>query len=371
VLPGRERGAGAPAPLLLVLGPSTGGIGGHVRSLAEGLTRAGHRVVVAGPPETEALFAFSEGGATFCPVPIAAGLSPLADLRAARALRAPARAAVVVHAHGYRAGVVAGLATPRWRPLVVSWHNAVLGGGAAGWAARSVQRRLAGRADVTLGASSDLVALSRRLGAGDARLLPVAAPALPPAGRAPEVVRAELGAADRPLVLAVGRLAPQKRYDLLLTASARWQARAPRPLVLIAGDGSLGPELQRRIDAEGLPIRLLGRRSDVADLLGAADVVVLASDWEARALVAQEALRAGRPLVATAVGGLPELVDGAAALVPPGDAAALAAAVTALLDDPARAAASAARGQALAATWPGEADTVRAAAELYAELAGR
>ena len=80
---------------------------------------------------------------------------------------------------------------------------------------------------------------------------------------------------------------------------------------------------------------LLGHRTDVADLLAGADLAVVTSDWEARQLFAQEALRAGVPLVATAVGGLPELVGDAAALVPPGDVDALDAAVRALLDDPA------------------------------------
>ena len=79
---------------------------------------------------------------------------------------------------------------------------------------------------------------------------------------------------------------------------------------------------------------LLGHRTDVADLLAAADLAVVTSDWEARQLFAQEALRAGVPLVATAVGGLPELVGDAAVLVPPGDVDALDAAVRRLLDDP-------------------------------------
>lgn len=358
-------------PVLLVLGASSGGIGSHVRSLAAGIAAAGNAVVVAGPPETNALFHFAAAGATFRPLPTTAGLPPLGDLRAASRLRRLAGSAAVVHAHGLRAGVLAALATPPGVPLVVSWHNAVLAGGAAGWAGRTVQRRLARRAEVTLGASGDLVALAARLGARDARLLPVSAPALPLAQRPPAAVRAELAAGDRAVVLAVGRLAPQKRYDVLLSAAGHWRDRAVPPLVVIAGDGPLAADLQRRIDAEDLPARLLGRRGDVSDLLGAADVVVLCSDWEARALVAQEALRAGRPLVATAVGGLPELVGDGAALVPPGNPAALAAAVSALLDDAEVAAALAARGREVAAGWPGEADTVGAVLGVYAGLAGR
>jgi len=117
-------------------------------------------------------------------------------------------------------------------------------------------------------------------------------------------------------------------------------------------------------------VRWLGQRDDVADLLAAADVVVLPSTWEARSLTAQQALLAGRPLVATSVGGLPALLGDGAALVPPGDPVALARAVRRLLDDPVEVAALVARGRLVAARWPDEAATVRQVAAVYAELLG-
>jgi glycosyltransferase involved in cell wall biosynthesis len=169
-------------------------------------------------------------------------------------------------------------------------------------------------------------------------------------------------------VVAVGRLHPQKGYDVLLDAAARWGARTPVPLVAIAGDGPLEDELAARIRAERLPVTLLGRRPDVADLLSAADVCVLPSRWEARSLTAQEALRIGTPLVATRTGGLPELLGDAAELVPVGDAAALADAVGRVLHDPGRAARLVEAGRARAATWPDEAGTARQLVELYSEL---
>jgi glycosyltransferase involved in cell wall biosynthesis len=198
----------------------------------------------------------------------------------------------------------------------------------------------------------------------------VAAPALTAAARSPDQVRSDLGAGDRPLVLAVGRLAPQKAYDLLLDAAARWQPRDPQPLVLIAGEGPQRPLLQARIDAAELPVRLLGHRTDVPDLLAAADVVVLTSQWEARALIAQEALQAGRPLVATAVGGVPDLVGDAALLVPYGDPEALATAVGTLLDNPELAKRLSEAGRARAATWPDEPHVIDAVIAVYRELAG-
>jgi len=181
-----------------------------------------------------------------------------------------------------------------------------------------------------------------------------APPSLPPLRKRAEV-RAELGIRDREqdgevLVLAVGRLAPQKDYPTLLRAASAWKDSAIR--LVVAGDGPLRASAQDRINAEGLPVDLLGHRSDVADLLAAADVFVLASTWEARALVVQEAMRAAVPVVATSVGGIPGLVGDAAVLVPAGDAEAVARAVSRLARDAGERASLAAAGRARAATWP-------------------
>ncbi len=102
------------------------------------------------------------------------------------------------------------------------------------------------------------------------------------------------------------------------------------------------------------PLRLLGVRRDVPDLLGAADVVVVPSRWEGQPLVVQEALRAGAAVVATDAGGTREVTGDAARLVPPGDAAALAGAIEGLLEDPAgpRRARAAARGAGRAPCRP-------------------
>ncbi len=198
---------------------------------------------------------------------------------------------------------------------------------------------------------------------------PVAIATAAPA-RSRDDIRAELGLApDQQLVLSVGRLHPQKGIDVLISAAARWPS--DRVLLAVAGDGPLRGELSAQIAALDAPVRLLGRRSDVADLLAAADLVVLSSRWEARSLALQEAMRAGRPVVATAVGGTPGLVGDGAVLVPPDDAQALGQSVMALLDDPASRAELAARGYAQSLTWPGEADTVAQVQDAYHELLGR
>ncbi|MDJ0343183.1 glycosyltransferase family 4 protein [Streptomyces sp. H10-C2] len=364
---------------VLVLGGAGGPTGAHVSSLAGGLVARGVRVTVCGPAVAEADYAFTGTGARFAPVEIA-HRAARSDAAVVAALRAACADAEVVHAHGLRAGLLASLAlSGRPTPLVVTWHSAVLAEGARARLLRWLERRVVRSAAVVLGASSDLVDWARTLGARDARLAPVAVPPPGPVMREPaaeterlrQKTRAEFGAEDRPLVLAVGRLEPHKGYDLLLDATRLLADRDPRLLVVVAGEGSQRAALERRIDTERLPVRLVGRRADVTELLAAADVVVLPSRWEARALIAQEALHAGVPLVATAVGGIPELVGEAAELVPYGDPAALARVVGRLLDDPGRRAELAAAGRAQAATWPTEDDTVAQVLSIYDELAQR
>ena len=356
----------------LVLATSTGGIGQHVASLARGLRAAGCEVLVCGPAATDELFGFSAAGAAFVPVEIPANPGTQ-DAGAVRQLRLAlaSRPIDVVHAHGLRAGFVAGLARPGV-PLVVTWHNVVLAKGLRGQASALVERIVARSAALTLGASEDLVARAVLLGARNARLGPVAAPVLAAPKRSRAAVRAEFRLRpDTPLILSVGRLHPQKRYDLLVAAAARWRGLSPAPVVVVAGSGPSYMSLAQLISEQHAPFHLLGRRSDVPDLLLGADLAVVTSDWEARQLFAQEALTSGVPLVTTAVGGLPGLVDDAAVLVPPGDLDALDAAVRGLLADPQLRADYAARGPLRAATWPTEADTVAGVRVAYAEVTGR
>jgi glycosyltransferase involved in cell wall biosynthesis len=197
----------------------------------------------------------------------------------------------------------------------------------------------------------------------------VAAPPLPVSDGGAEVVRAELEAVGRPLVVSVGRLHPQKGYQNLVAAAARWRRLDPAPVVVIAGTGPQYRQLAAQVLSARAPVTLLGHRDDVGDLLAAADVAVVSSVWEARQLFAQEALRAGTPLVATRVGGLPDLVGDAAWLVPPDDVDALDSAVSTLLRDEGLRARYAAAGVARAATWPTEAETVDLVRSIYVELA--
>jgi glycosyltransferase involved in cell wall biosynthesis len=362
-----------------VLATSAGGVGTHVRTIVPAITAAGASVGVCGAPATEQLFGFSSVGADFRPVGISSGLAPVADGRAVAQLRRATAGADLVHAHGLRAGLVAAaarrLAGERARPLVLTLHNALQeSSGPRQRLLRAVEGLTIRGADLVLAVSSDLADNARRLGARDVRVVPALAPPLPPAARTRAEVRDELGVDEgRPLVVAVGRLHPQKGYDVLLDAVARWERGGklqPAPLVAIAGDGPLEAELAERVRSERLPILLLGRRSDVADLLGAADLCVLPSRWEGSPFTAQEALRSGTPLVSTRAGGIPELVGDGAELVPVGDAAALADAVVRVLGDAAHAAELADAGRRQAAGWPDEAAAGRRIVAVYRELLG-
>jgi glycosyltransferase involved in cell wall biosynthesis len=340
----------------LVLGPSVGGIGSHVRDLAEHCVARGDRVVVAGPQPTEGHFDFSATGARFVAVS-----GPLS-------LRRVLAGADVVHSHGFRAAAITNLARAVGRKPrhVVTLHNAILATGLRARISELIENLAVRPADVVLGASADLVDRATELGARRVALAPVPAASLPEPTRPRAEIRAELGVhEDEALLLCIGRLAVQKSFPLLFDAIA---ALHDVPLRLaIAGEGPEHDVLAARIEAEELPVTLLGHRdrADVAGLLAAADVFVLSSRWEARALVVQEALRAGVPVVATAVGGLPDLVADAARLVPWNDAPALAAAIREVLTDPELRAELRAAGPRQAATWPTSTESLDAVCAWY------
>lgn len=141
---------------------------------------------------------------------------------------------------------------------------------------------------------------------------------------------------EAPLFVAVGRLNQQKNHALLLEALADPRLEQHGAQLLIAGDGDLREALAAQISQRALTgrARLLGIRRDVPALLSASDAFVMASSWEGNPLVVMEAMSAGRAVVATSVGCVPELVPPSAGrLVPPGKAGALAEALAVLAGD--------------------------------------
>ncbi|MGW2644300.1 glycosyltransferase family 4 protein [Streptomyces sp. NPDC001393] len=359
----------SPLRTVQVLGGGNAGSSAHVRSLTEGLVARGVRVTVCAPVEADRAYDFTGTGADHVHVPRSSDPVSVAALRTACAH------ADLVHAHGLHASFRAVLAlSGRSTPLVVTWHNRAQAEGPRAHLLRLLERRVVRTAAVVLGTSSDLVDRARDTGARDARLAAVGLPGqrrpvvLDDPDRLRPKVRAELGAIGRPLLIAVGALDGQRGYDHLLDAARAWREMDPVPLVVIAGEGPLRAALQRRIEDEELPVRLVGRREDVPDLLAAADLALLTSRWESRSVLAQEALYARVPLVATRVGGIPDLVGDAAELVPYGDPEALAATVVRLLADPERREELRERGVRQAAGWPTEDETVAQVLSIYDEL---
>ncbi len=152
--------------------------------------------------------------------------------------------------------------------------------------------------------------------------------------------REELGVdASEILLTYVGRLVPIKRVDVLLKALALLRSRGVAVRLAIVGDGELRGDLQGLAAKLGVSdtAHFLGYRRDLERVAAACDIAVLSSDSEGLPFCLIEAAAASRPLVATRVGGVPEIViPDAGLLVPPGDHVALAAAVHELATDPVR-----------------------------------
>lgn len=284
----------------------------------------------------------------------------------------------VVHTHSTRPnryGRLAALAVPGVA-VVAHYHNHYDDKWAPGSEVLEVERRLAPRTDRAVACSQSVARhVVDRLGLDPARVsvLPNGVDAARFAGGDGRAVRAALGTpAGTTVVGAVGRICAQKAPDDVLAAVVPLLRRDGRPTELwFAGapdDAALADDLRRRATALGVAdrVRFLGFRADVADVYAALDVVVLASRWEGFGLVVAEAMAAGRPVVATDVGGVGEAAgtgpSAAALLVPPGDVVRLAGAVRGVADDPALAADLAARGLRRAAElgWDATARTLDA-----------
>lgn len=237
----------------------------------------------------------------------------------------------ILHSHLAHANLMARLLRPFLPvPVLVSTIHSIQDGGRL----RLLAYRLTDRtADCTTIVSQ--AAAERYLSAGAvsrerARVIPngVDTARFRPLPEAREGLRRELGLGDAFAWLAVGRFELAKDYPNMLGAFAQVLRQRPDSLLLLVGKGSLQLEteaLARMLGLEGR-VRFLGVRRDVPELMSAVDGYVLSSAWEGMPVVLLEAGASGIPIVATAVGGNPEVVlDGRTGfLVPPGDPAGLA-----------------------------------------------
>lgn len=247
----------------------------------------------------------------------------------------------VLHTHGKRADLLGALLARRLHlPQVSTLHLMEDGGGTVGglltWSVGRVRGRAARTVVVSEAQHRWYAGTLPAAAAGRVRTVHngVPRPVEVPAERRRQV-RAQLGVADgQLLVLALGLMRPDRGHTHLVEA-ARWLP--PDVAVVLAGDGPLRTALERQARAApGAPVLFAGFRQDLPELLAAADLVAHPSLSDALPTALLHALAAGRPVVASDVGGIPEIVDDVGLRVPPGDPRALAAAVEQLRADPAR-----------------------------------
>lgn len=164
-----------------------------------------------------------------------------------------------------------------------------------------------------------------------------------------EALRQELRLGVEPICLMIGRLHEEKGHRFLFEAIPKVVARTGPITVLLAGEGAHRPALEAEVRERGLAqsVRFLGWRPDVAELISLASLIVLPSLAESFGFALVEAMSLGKPVVAAATGGVPEIVvDGEnGLLVPARDPEALARAISRVLQDPALAAALVAAGR--------------------------
>ncbi|CED91774.1 glycosyltransferase family 4 protein [Actinomyces succiniciruminis] len=373
--PAESGEARARLRILEVSGSAAGGMRAHVAECARILAGAGHDVIVEAPADV--LDGADLGQARAELLTIGARPTPGDGVVVAR-LRRLGRRADVVHAHGLRAGALAALALGGPRPgrarLVVTIHNLPVGGRLTTAVGNRLEQLVAGRADHILAVSPDLAERQRSRGAQRVELAVIPAPRRNTEGLAPRASSIESAWRGAPTrILTVARLAPQKGLDLLLDTAALLatpavsDAAATDLVWAVAGEGPGRAAAAARIQAESLPVNLLGRREDMPALMEAADVVVQTSLWEGQPIALQEAMQAGAAIVATDVGGTAATARGGAILVPP-QPQALADAITGLLADAEARAQARERARQAAELLPAEADL---RAQLQAVVAHR
>jgi glycosyltransferase involved in cell wall biosynthesis len=322
-----------------VVRPATGGIRRHVSDLLEHLDRTQFLPILFAPNDFVPDRPLPE--VPRHPVEIGAATHPLQDFHASGNLAQLLRGNMdIVHAHGLRGAVVGGFAARRARlPYLFTVHNELP---EMNFVQAAVFRKLAGAAARVIAVSEAVAATLRQTGVAVERIavIPNGVDLARFEGSTDVArLRTEIGCgqADR-IVLAVGRLSPEKGFDVLLTAFIYLRTRLSDVHLVIVGDGP-DAALLRGFVAQGVDrIHFLGHRSDTASLYAGADLVVVPSRQEGQGIVPLEAMAAGRTVVASRVGGLVETIveDETGLLIPPDNAPALCGTMEMLLNDPQR-----------------------------------
>jgi glycosyltransferase involved in cell wall biosynthesis len=322
----------APAPV--------GGAERVVEALAIGHRRRGHDVSVATVLFNESKHPLVAALAD-ADVPVhEIRLSPRDYLGERRAIRDLCRTLQpqIVHTHGYRTDVVdRGVAAQLRIPTVTTVHGPSMNGGLKGAFYEWVQRTNYRRFEAVVAVSAALRATTLADGVASERLhlIPNAFGAMRASLARPEA-RRRLGIDTNATVIGwVGRLIPIKGADIFLEALQRLPS--PRPTVVMIGHGAEAEALAQQAQQLGLQdvVRFYHDVTDADRLFSAFDAFVLSSRSEGTPLVLLEAMAARVPIIATSVGGVPEMTgSGEALLVPAEDPVALAHAITDVLQNP-------------------------------------
>jgi glycosyltransferase involved in cell wall biosynthesis len=304
----------------------------QVLLLVEGLAERGWRNVLICPPGGVIAGMAVQRGVELHQVSMRNDLDLVSVVALRNAIRASG--ADLVHLHTGRATWLGGLAA--WLAGVPAIATRRMDRPVTrGWRTRFIHERLVQR----VVAISPAVKRCLLDGGVSESHVPVISSAVDAARLRPSRPRTEtrqgLGASPGDVVLLVlAALVRRKGIDVLLRALDILANDGLRPILWIAGDGPERSDLEALV--RGKQVRFLGRRSDVADLLAASDAVVIPSRREGLGVAALEAMAVGRPVVASAVGGLADVVADrqTGLLVPPDDPAALARALAELLRAP-------------------------------------
>jgi glycosyltransferase involved in cell wall biosynthesis len=311
-----------------------GGADSQLLSAARELRARGHEVRIVsltplGPMGLQA----REAGLPTESLGMRRGLpDPRGLLRLARLVRA--WRPDVVHSHMVHANLMArALRLVAPVPALVSTIHNVYEGGRVRMAAYRLTNGLVDHMTIVSQAAYDRFIADGIVPAGILRLVPNGVDTarfrdVAPGAR--EAVRRSVGLGDEFVWLAVGRFERAKDYPNMLRAFATVRAREPRAVLVLVGRGSLQTETEQLVRTLGIEgVRFAGVRTDVPEVMSAADGYVMSSAWEGMPMVLLEAAAAGLPIVSTRVGGNHEVIlEGQSGLlVPPSDSDALGAAM--------------------------------------------
>ncbi len=369
--------------VLLVAPPAAGGLASHVIALLRGLGKGGYDLHVVCEPEGRIAVAAADLGipadSMTCTVMGGPPRVALRALKLARIIRG--FRPHIVHTHSFGASMTgtAACILARSARLVVTIHNYPPGmdtmtpaGRGSRWAFRRVIER-----------AVHIITVSDVLRRDIAAMYPQAMPKSStiyngvethvPISRSPADIRAEHGfTADGPFIGMIARLAPQKGIKEFIGAARIIADAYPTAVFALAGDGPLLNEavnLRRELGLER-QLHLLGHVDWARELIATLDVLVVASLSEGSSVVAMEAMALSKPVVATAVGGVPEVVASGETglLVPPGDVQALAGAVIEILSDSERAGEMGERGRQRAVRQFDINDMIEKTKAIYADI---